>query len=150
LAHAVIHVGVYVFSSAAVLNPSSSIRTGLDRPPVLAQGRAPYFLSGALVVVAALAAGFSFFSSSLLTGAPVAIGCLRGTALVVLVIGLPVLATAMARTTQGSARGLVVWLGTLAYLLYQAVMFCFATPVNNLFLIYIAYLGLAVWSIVVL
>jgi hypothetical protein len=29
-------------------------------------------------------------------------------------------------------------------------MFCFATPLNDLFLIYIAYLGLAVWSIVVL
>jgi hypothetical protein len=80
----------------------------------------------------------------------VAIGCLRGTALVILVVGLPVLATAMARTTQGSVRGLVVWLGALGYLLYQAVMFCFATPVNTLFLFYIAYLGLAVWSIVLL
>ena len=69
----------------------------------------PYFLSGALVVVAVLTAGFSFFSPGVLTGAPVAIGCLRGTALVILVVGLPVLATAMARTTQGSARGLVVW-----------------------------------------
>ena len=46
--------------------------------------------------------------------------------------------------------GLVVWLGALGYLLYQAVMFCFATPVNTLFLFYIAYLGLAVWSIVLL
>jgi hypothetical protein len=107
-------------------------------------------LSGALVVAAAAAAGFSFFFSSLLTGAPVAVGCLRGTALVILVVGLPVLAVAMARTARGSARGLVVWLGTVAYLLYQAVLFCFATPVNSLFLIYIAYLGLAVWSIVVL
>jgi len=73
---------VYVVSSAAVLLPSSGVRVGLDRPRVLAPGRAPYLLSGALVVVAALAAGFSFFSSSLLTGAPVAVGCLRGTALV--------------------------------------------------------------------
>ena len=28
-------------------------------------------------------------------------------------------------------------------------MFCFAAPVNKLFLFYIAYLGLAIWSIVV-
>jgi len=139
-----------VVSSASVLLPSSGVRVGLDRPRVLARGRAPYLLSGALVVVAALAAGFSFFSSSLLTGAPVAVGCLRGTALIILVVGLPVLAAAMTRTAHGSARGLVVWLGALAYLLYQAVMFCFATPVNKLFLFYIAYLGLAVWSIVVL
>jgi hypothetical protein len=76
--------------------------------------RAPFLLSGALVVVAAMAAGFSFFSPSLLTGAPVAIGCLRGTALVILAAGLPVLVAAMTRTAHGSARGLVVWLGTLA------------------------------------
>ena len=44
----------------------------------------------------------------------------------------------------------MLWLGTLGYLLYQAVMFCFATPLNNLFLMYVAHLGLAVWSIVVL
>jgi len=54
----------------------------------------------------------------------------------------------MMATAHGSARGLVVWLGTLGYLLYQAVMFCFAAPVNKLFLFYVAYLGLAIWSIV--
>ena len=123
-------------------------RIGHDKPPVLARGRAPFLLSGALVVVAAMAAGFSFFSSSILTGAPVAVGCLRGTALVILVAGLPVLVAAMMATAHGSARGLVVWLGTLGYLLYQAVMFCFAAPVNKLFLFYIAYLSLAIWSIV--
>ena len=132
------------------LRPNSEARVGQDKPPVLARGRAPFLLSGALVVVAAIAAGFSFFSPSLLTGAPVATGCLRGTALVILAAGLPVLVAAMTRTAHNSARGLVVWLGTLAYLLYQAVMFCFATPVNKLFLFYIAYLGLAIWSIVVL
>lgn len=56
----------------------------------------------------------------------------------------------MSRASRGSARGPVLWLGSLGYLLYQAVMFCFATPLNNLFLIYVAYLRLAVWSIVVL
>jgi hypothetical protein len=51
---------------------------------------------------------------------------------------------------RGSARGLVMWVGTLAYLLYQAVLFCFATPLNNLFLVYVAYLGLCFWSLVTL
>ena len=106
-------------------------------------------MSGALVVVAGAAAGFSFFSS-VLTGAAVTVGCLRGTALIVFAVCLPVLVASMTRTAGGSARGLVLWLGALAYLLYQAVMFCFATPVNDLFLLYVAYLGFAVWSIVVL
>jgi len=129
-----------------VLVPASSSKLG----PVLAPARIMYVMSGALGVVAAAAAALSFFDSSLLTGAPVAVGCLRGTALVMLVGGLPVLAAAMLWTAHGSARGLVIWLGALGYLLYQAVMFCFATPVNGLFLIYVAYLGLAVWSTVLL
>ena len=110
----------------------------------------PYALSGALAVAAAASAGFSLFLPWVLTGAEVGNGNLRGTALVVLLLGVPTLLTAMAGTARGSARWLVVWLGTLGYLLYQAVLFCFATPLNVLFLCYVAYLGLGVWSIVTL
>ncbi|MDT7665048.1 MAG: hypothetical protein QOD04_4604 [Pseudonocardiales bacterium] len=110
----------------------------------------PYALSGALAVAAAASAAFSFFVPSVLTGVAVGNGNLRGTALVVLLIGVPTLVTAMIRTARGSTRWLVGWLGTLGYLLYQAVLFCFATPLNGLFLCYVGYLGLAVWSIVAL
>jgi hypothetical protein len=75
---------------------------------------------------------------------------MRGTAVIVLLVGVPVLTLAMIEASRGSVRAFVVWLGTLGYLLYQAVLFCFATPFNSLFLIYVAYLSLAVWSIVLL
>jgi hypothetical protein len=107
-------------------------------------------MSGALAVAAAASAAFSFLLPSVLTGAEVGNGNLRGTALVVLLLGVPTLLTAMVATRRGSTRWLVVWLGTVGYLLYQAVLFCFATPLNSLFLCYVAYLGLAVWSIVTL
>jgi hypothetical protein len=113
-------------------------------------GSLPWALSGALAIAAAVSAGFSFLLPSVLTGAEVGNGNLRGTALVVLLLGVPTLLTAMAGTALGSTRCLVVWLGTLGYLLYQAVLFCFATPLNSLFLCYVAYLGLAVWSVVTL
>ena len=86
----------------------------------------------------------------MLSGAEVANGNLRGTALVVLLVGVPTLLTAMVGTARGSPRWLVLWLGTLGYVLYQAVPFCFGTPLNGLFLCYVAYLGLGVWSIVAL
>ena len=137
--------------SAGIGADRDSIRFGQrGRATVVRPGRAPYVLSGALAVLAVAAAGFSFFVPSLLLGTEVAKGNLRGTALVVLVLGIPVLATAMVRTARGSARWLVVWLGTLGYLLYQAVLFCFATPLNSLFLVYVAYLGLAAWSLAIL
>jgi hypothetical protein len=133
----------------------SSTETRTDRPgprlrATVGPGPLPYALSGALAVTAAAAAALSFFVPSVLTGSAVGNGNLRGTALVVLLIGVPTLVTAMIRTSRGSARWLVGWLGTLGYLLYQAVLFCFATPLNSLFLCYVGYLGLAMWSIVTL
>ena len=133
----------------------SSIDTRTDRlrpgrHAVVRPGPLPYAVSGALAAAAAASAGFSFFLPSVLTGAEVGNGNLRGTALVVLLVGVPTLLTAMVGTARGSPRWLVVWLGTLGYVLYQAVLFCFATPLNGLFLCYVAYLGLGVWSIVTL
>jgi hypothetical protein len=126
------------------------LRQALLRPALLSAGKVPYLLSGALAVIAGLSATFSLFYPSLLGGTEVAKGNLRGTALVVLVIGVPALLAAMARAARGSARALVLWLAAAAYLLYQSVLFCFATPLNNLFLLYVAHLGLALWTLTAL
>jgi hypothetical protein len=105
-------------------------------------------LSALLGTAAAVAAALSVAFPEVLTGSAGANGNMRGTALVVLFVGVPVLAGAVIGAARGSARAFVVWLGTLGYLLYQAVMFAFATPFNQLFLVYVAYLGLAIWTIV--
>ena len=113
-------------------------------------GRIAYLMSAALGVAAAAAAGLTVAFPSLISGLPGANGNLRGTAVVVLAVGVPVLAAAILWAGRGSTRAFIIWLGTLAYLLYQAVMLCFATPFNSYFLFYVAYLGLAVWAIVFL
>jgi hypothetical protein len=87
---------------------------------------------------------------SVLSGVSGANGNLRGTAVVVLAVGVPLLIAALVGSARGSTRAFVIWLGTLGYLLYQAVLLCFATPLNSFFLFYVAYLGLAVWSTVFL
>lgn len=131
------------------VRPATS-RLWHDPPSVQRPGHWPYILSAALGVAAAVASGLSVAWPSLLKGVAGSNGNLRGTAVVVLVVGVPVLILAMIGASRGSARAFVVWLGTLGYLLYQAVLFCFATPFNSLFLIYLAHLSLAVWSIVLL
>jgi hypothetical protein len=113
-------------------------------------GRGAYLMSVALGAAATAAAGLSVAFPSVLSGVPGANGNLRGTAVVVLAVGVPLLVAALVGSARGSTRAFVVWLGTLGYLLYQAVMLCFATPLNSFFLFYVAYLGLAVWSIVFL
>lgn len=122
----------------------------LDRAGVVDGSRAPYLMCSALTAIVALAAGFTVAFPSLLRGVAVSNGNLRGTAVALLAVGLPVLVIAMIGTSRGSARAFVVWLGTLGYLIYQAILFCFATPLNSLFLLYVGYLGTAVWSTVIL
>jgi hypothetical protein len=121
-----------------------------DRQNVVGGGRAPYLMCTALAAIVVLAAGFTVAFPSLLLGVAVSNGNLRGTAVALLAVGLPVLVVAMIGTSRGSARAFVVWLGTVGYLIYQAVLFCFATPLNNLLLLYVGYLGAAVWSAVIL
>jgi hypothetical protein len=122
----------------------------LDLPHVVNRrkvGRHVYVLSGALAVVGAIAAGLSLFVPSLLMGTDVTNGNTRGTALVMLAVGIPTLVTSMWFTSHGSWRGRLVWLGVLAYLAYNGVLLSFAAPFNSLFLLYVATLSLSVFSI---
>ena len=104
----------------------------MDRPAVLDSGQAPYWTSGVLGVVAGTGALLSVLFPGVLKGEPALDGNLRGTALVVLVVVLPLLALAMVRTAHGSARWLVVWLAAVAHLHHQGFMFSFATPAQQL------------------
>jgi hypothetical protein len=109
-----------------------------------------YGMSAALVLVAAVASAMTFFVSGVLRGPAVMNGSARGTALVVLAVAVPVVIGSMVWAARGSVRALVVWLGGLAYLLYNAVLFLFFTPFNRLFLLYVAMLSLSIWSVIAL
>jgi hypothetical protein len=109
-----------------------------------------YLLSSLLAVVAAAASAAMWFWPELLNGEPAMDGSARGTALVVLVAGVPLLACSMWATSRGSARAMFVWAGSVAFLLYQSVLYVLATPFNALFLLYEAMLALGIWSAVTL
>jgi hypothetical protein len=107
---------------------------------------ANWWLSGVLLLVTDVAAGLTAFGD-MLSGPAVMMGSARGTALVLLLVTTPVMATAMFVTARGSARGLVVWLGAVAVTAYNTQMLLYATPFNSLFLLYVAMLGLSVWAL---
>jgi hypothetical protein len=113
---------------------------------VVPAGGVAYWLSGGLAVAAALSALLTYLVSDVLRGPAVMNGSARGTALVVLLAGVPVLACSLVLARRGSAIAVVTWLASVGFLLYNALMFVFATPVNRLFLLYLAMLSLAVWS----
>ena len=105
-----------------------------------------YVLSLALAVIAAAASALTFFAPGILLGPAVSNGNARGTALVILVLAIPVLLLAMWFERRGSWRGVFVWLGALFYLVYNAFLFLFLTPFNSLFLLYITFQSLALFS----
>jgi hypothetical protein len=105
-------------------------------------------LSGVLAVAVLVAAVPTFFVHGVLNGPPVMNGSARGTALTMLVVALPTLLGGLLAATRGSVRGRAAMIGALAYVTYNAMLFVYATPFNELFLAYVALLGLAFWSLV--
>jgi len=118
------------------------------RTAVFPRAGLPYWLSWALALVAGVAGAVTFFVPGILTGPAVMNGSARGTAVVVLLVGVPALMVAMVTAARGSARAVVVWLGVLGYLLYNSVMFAFATPFNQLFGVYVGMLALSLWTMI--
>ena len=99
----------------------------------------------ALVVVAAVP---TFFMDGILNGTPVMNGSARGTALTMFALALPVLAFGLVTATSGSIWGRAAVIGALGYLTYNGTLLVYATPFNELFLAYVALLGLSLWSLV--
>lgn len=116
--------------------------------PGVANSLAGHAFSAALAAVTVAATASTVFGADVLHGPPVMAGSARGTALTMLVLAVPLLLVGQATTLLGSRRGLAVWLGSLAYLLYNAFMLLFGTPFNSVFLLYVATLSLALWSVV--
>ena len=100
-----------------------------------------------LAVVAAAASVVTLLPD-VLHGTPVMNGSARGTAVVVLVAAVPTLVAGVLLAGRKRLLGPPLWLGALALMAYNAVMFCFATPFNRAFPLYVAMLGLAVAALV--
>ncbi len=112
--------------------------------------RAPWVLSLLLLLAAGVSAITALAMPELIHGPAVMVGSMRGTALVVLALAMPILVVAMAAARSGSLFGVVGWIGAVAFIAYQGWMFLFAVPFNGLFLIYVAMLAFGFWDLVVL
>jgi hypothetical protein len=109
-----------------------------------------FWLSGALAACALIGSAAGTFMPHLFRDPDGTAGSARGTCVVTLFVAIPTLLIAMSLAARGSFRALLVWLGALAYLVYNAVIFAFAIAFNPLFLIYVATLSFGVWALVAL
>ena len=75
---------------------------------------------GALGVAAAAGSLLTFTVPAVLRGTAVMNGSARGTALVVLLAGVPALACSTLLAARGSAAAVITWLGSAEFLLYNS------------------------------
>ena len=113
-------------------------------------GRASWALSALLLVATGVATVTALAIPQLLHGPAVMVGSMRGTALVVLVLAVPIVIVGMASARQGRLLGVVGWIGAVTFITYQGWMFLFALPFNGMFLVYVAMFGFGFWGLVAL
>jgi len=104
-------------------------------------------LTWCTALVAGAAGVWTFLDPGLLHGPEAMQGSARGTALVLIVVAVPVLLVASSLADRGRGAALVVWCGALLYIVYNAALFLFLTPFNAAFLLYVTMLSAAVWSV---
>jgi len=123
--------------------PSEGVRTDPARALTLA-----YRLSAILAILLFIAAVVGVFVPEVYRDTALWAAQARGVNLVDLVVALPTLVIALFLTGRGSWRARIVWVGVLGYVLYDEAIFAFDIRFNSLFLIYVALLSLATFSLI--
>jgi hypothetical protein len=101
----------------------------------------------ASLLIIAGAAGY-FVEDLYYLDSPLLAAQFLGQDLIVLVVTVPVLAVSAILAGRGSPRALLVWLGTLIYLVYTYVIYSFCAYFNALFLVYVAILGCSLYGLI--
>ena len=100
-------------------------------------------LSAIVAVVMAGAAAAGLFLPHLYQDNPLVSASWRGNDAVSLFVAVPILVGAMITASRGSRRGRLVWMGMLAYALYNYAFYLFGAAFNGLFLAYTALFALS-------
>lgn len=77
-----------------------------------------------------------------------ATAALRGGDLVTLVVGVPILVLSMVLAGRGSTRARIVWIGALAYSLYNFAFYVFGAAFNDLFLVHVVGFSASIFALI--
>jgi hypothetical protein len=130
---------------SVVTLPASAGEQRLQARPGL---RIALVLSAIVSVLMGAASAAGLFVSHLYHEAAWAREALRGGDLVTLLITLPILIAAIVLSVRGSQRAQAVWIGVLAYAVYNYAYYAFGATFNDLFLIHIALLSTSIFALV--
>jgi hypothetical protein len=110
--------------------------------------RAAYWLSGAIAILMVIASAAGLLVDGLYRDGPWAREALRGGDLTTLAVAAPILLAGVVLARRGSRAAQAVWLGALAYSLYNYAYYVFGAEFNDIFVIHIALFSLSVGALV--
>jgi hypothetical protein len=105
-------------------------------------------LSWAIAILMVIASAAGLLIDGLYTDGPWAREALRGGDLTTLAIAVPVLAASLVLAKRGSLAAHAVWLGVLAYAIYNYAYFAFGATFNDIFVLHIALFSLSIAALV--
>ena len=104
-------------------------------------------LSAVIVVLMVVASAIGLLVHGVYHEEPWGREALRGGDLTTLVLAAPILSTSLILVRRGSRKALVVWLGALAYGVYDFAYYAFGAAFNDVFLLHVALLTLSIWAL---
>jgi hypothetical protein len=110
--------------------------------------RAAYWLSGAIAVLMVVASAAGLLVDGLYRDGPWAREALRGGDLTTIAVAAPILLVSVLLARRGSRAAQAVWLGALAYSLYNFAYYVFGATFNDIFVIHIALFTLSIAALV--
>jgi hypothetical protein len=116
----------------------------MRRPPAL---RAAYALSWVVTALMLLASAWGLIQDELYRDGAWGREAFRGGDAITFLVGVPVLAVALALSIQGSARAQVVWIGMLVYAVYTYAYAAFGAAFNDAFLVHVAILSTSLFAL---
>jgi hypothetical protein len=114
-------------------------------PPLV---RTAFVLSSAAATLMVIAAAAGLAVDGFYRDIPWAAEAFRAGDLVTLVLVAPLLTASLGASLRGSARGRLIWAGTLGYVIYNYAYVVFGAEFNDLFLVHVAILSLALWALI--
>jgi hypothetical protein len=109
---------------------------------------AAYWLSVAIAVLMVVASAAGLLVDGVYRDGPWAREALRGGDLTTLAVAAPVLIASMLFARRGSRTAQAVWLGALAYSLYNYAYYVFGASFNDIFVLHIALFSLSIAALV--
>ncbi len=119
----------------------------MPRPSVNVPVRAAYLMSWAIAMLMIAASLAGLLLDGLFKEGLWAREALRGGDLVTLVLVAPLLIVALVLVRRGSRRAEALWMGLLAYTLYDYAYYVFGSRFNDVFLLHIALFSLSVFAL---